>query len=71
MALTDLVPWGRNRSTAPQRFSEGSDPFLSLHREMNRMFDEFARGFGNGLPTSCFPSFWFAGDGMKGIGRGG
>jgi HSP20 family protein len=59
MALTDLVPWGRNRSTAPQRFSEGSDPFLSLHREMNRMFDEFARGFGNGLPTRFgLPGNW-------------
>lgn len=51
MALTDLVPWGRNRSVAPQRFAETGDPFLALHREMNRIFDDFARGFGVGLPA--------------------
>jgi HSP20 family protein len=51
MALTDLVPWARNRSVAPQRVFEESDPFLALHREMNRMFDDFARGFGTGLPA--------------------
>jgi HSP20 family protein len=56
MALTDLVPWGRNRSTAPQRFAEAGDPFLALHREVNRMFDDFARGFGIGLPAR-FGSF--------------
>jgi HSP20 family protein len=51
MGLTDLVPWARNRSVATQRFSEEGDPFLSLHREMNRIFDDFARGFSLGLPT--------------------
>jgi HSP20 family protein len=48
MALTDLVPWGWGRqrpSLAPRLFGD-SDPFLSLHREMNRMFDDFARDFG-------------------------
>jgi HSP20 family protein len=50
MALTDLVPWGRNRGLTTQRFGEG-DPFLALHREMNRMFDDFARGLGMGLPS--------------------
>lgn len=51
MALTDLVPWARNRAVPTQQFAEGRDPFLALHREMNRMFDEFARDFGMGLPT--------------------
>ncbi len=51
MALTDLVPWARNRSVAPQRFSDEGDPFLALHREMNRMFDDFARGFGLTQPA--------------------
>jgi HSP20 family protein len=50
MALTDLVPWARNRSPATQRLSEEGDSFLALHREINRMFDDFARGFGLGLP---------------------
>ncbi len=51
MALTDLIPWGRNRSLAPTRFSEDSDPFLSLHRDMNRVLDEFTRGFGVAAPS--------------------
>jgi len=51
MALTDLVPWGRNRSVAAPRLAEDGDPFLTLHREVNRMFDDFARGFGLGTPT--------------------
>lgn len=46
MALTDLVPWARSRGAPTVRFGEGGDPVLALHREMNRMFDEFSRGFG-------------------------
>ncbi len=48
MALSDLVPWGRNRAVAPQNFPEEADPFVVLHRQMNRMFEDFARGFGIG-----------------------
>jgi HSP20 family protein len=36
---------------APSRFGGslfGGDPFLSLHREMNRLFDDFFRGAGGG-----------------------
>lgn len=51
MALTDLVPWPRNRSIATSRYTEESDPFIALHREVNRMFDDFARGFGAGAPA--------------------
>ncbi len=51
MALTDLVPWGRNRSVPTRRFSDEGDPFMALHREMNRMFDDFARSFGMGPPA--------------------
>src|SRR4051794_16696596 len=44
MAITDLIPWNRARSPGSVR---GNDvhPFLALHREMNRMFDEAFRGF--------------------------
>jgi len=31
--------------------SEKGDPFLALHLEMNRIFDNFARGFSLGVPT--------------------
>ncbi len=49
--LTERVPWGRNRSLATQRYADDGDPFTALHREVNRMFDNFARDFGIGLPS--------------------
>jgi HSP20 family protein len=45
MAIRDLIPWTKNQELAPAR--ENSDPFLTLHREMNRLFDDVFRGFGN------------------------
>jgi HSP20 family protein len=50
MTFADLVPWGRNRNVPSSRFSENGDVFSVLHREMNRVFDDFARGFG-GMTT--------------------
>ncbi|MBO0735111.1 MAG: Hsp20/alpha crystallin family protein [Alphaproteobacteria bacterium] len=47
MSMRDLIPWTRHRN-APAYSNPGTDtvhPFWALHREMNRMFDEFARGF--------------------------
>ena len=53
MNMRDLIPWGRNQQT-PSRSREASepsltrntgDPFLTLHREMNRLFDDVFRGF--------------------------
>ena len=42
MALTDLIPWNRNRNMpAPRQ----ADPFVALRREMDRVFDDFFRGF--------------------------
>jgi HSP20 family protein len=41
--MKDLVPWGRSR---PPAQADETSPFLSLHREMNRLFDEAFRGFG-------------------------
>ena len=45
MNVRSLVPWGKNRSPEPRRFEEQGSPFLQLHREMNRMFDDFLRDF--------------------------
>ena len=51
MSVRDLIPWGRsNRAPAPYRDDDRS-PFLSLHREMNRVFDDFFRDFDMRLPT--------------------
>ncbi|MEY9179241.1 HSP20 family protein [Bradyrhizobium sp. USDA 326] len=44
MAFRDLIPWSRNQELAPAR--DNFDPFLTLHREMNRLFDDVFRGFG-------------------------
>jgi HSP20 family protein len=44
MAFRDLIPWSRPQQLTPAR--EAFDPFLMLHREMNRLFDDAFRGFG-------------------------
>ena len=46
MAVRDLIPWGRSGSAAPTRYGEGADPFATLRREMDRLFDDAFRGFG-------------------------
>ena len=51
MAWTDLVPWGRNHSVAAPSSAQESSPFFALHREMNRMFDDFARSFELEMPA--------------------
>jgi HSP20 family protein len=51
MAWTDLVPWGRNRSVTAPSSAQESSPFFALHREMNRMFDDFARSFDLDMPS--------------------
>ena len=43
MAIRDLVPWGRERGVSTPQDREY--PLTSLHREMNRMFEDFARSF--------------------------
>ncbi|TKB82088.1 MAG: Hsp20/alpha crystallin family protein, partial [Mesorhizobium sp.] len=52
MAIRDLIPWGRENNQAPSLFRDSDrDPFLALHREMNRLFDEAFRGFDTRLPS--------------------
>lgn len=46
MAIKDLVPRFRRQNAVQRR--QGDDPaegLLSLHQEINRMFDDFFRGF--------------------------
>jgi len=42
MAFRDLIPWSKDQEVAA---FENRDPFLTLHREMNRLFDDVFRGF--------------------------
>ena len=44
MAITDLIPWRHRRDVTAGRREE-LNPFLTLHREMNRLFDDVFRGF--------------------------
>jgi HSP20 family protein len=44
MAIKDLIPWNRGRDLTVRRTDE-INPFLTLHREMNRLFDDVFRGF--------------------------
>ena len=44
MPMKDLIPWNRGRDLAVRR-NEETNPFLTLHREMNRLFDDAFRGF--------------------------
>lgn len=48
MDFKSLVPWRNNKSSVPTTRDEYLDPFVSLRREMDRMFDDFFTGFGNG-----------------------
>jgi HSP20 family protein len=44
MAIRDLIPWNRDRDVTVRR-GDDMNPFLALHREMNRLFDDVFRGF--------------------------
>src|ERR1700758_3620146 len=44
MGIRDLVPWTKDRQLSTGQ--QALDPFLTLHREMNRLFDDVFRGFG-------------------------
>ena len=53
MSVRDLIPWGRNNGNQlPSVFRDDDrDPLLSLHREVNRLFDDVFRGFDSHLPS--------------------
>jgi HSP20 family protein len=57
MNVRDLIPWGCEQSPA-LRSSEVMDPFFSLHREVNRLFNDFSRGFDVPMPSRFGGSGW-------------
>jgi HSP20 family protein len=63
MSVRDLIPWGRSNNQVPTMFRDDDrNPFLSLHREVNRLFDDVFRGFDGRLPAfgslSSFSGAW-------------
>lgn len=45
MNMRDLVSWGRGRDVPAPRLSEEASPFHALHRQMDRLFDDFFQDF--------------------------
>lgn len=46
MAIRDLIPWNRGNNQVPTLGRrDDMDPVLSLHRSIDRLFDEALRGF--------------------------
>jgi HSP20 family protein len=46
MSVRDLIPWTRSGGTPAPLANATASPFLALHREMNRLFDDVFSGFG-------------------------
>jgi HSP20 family protein len=44
MNMRDLIPWNRGRGVTVRR-GEEANPLLTLHREMNRVFNDVFHGF--------------------------
>lgn len=57
MPMRNLIPWGRFHQ-APSRFRDENDPFMTLHREMNRLFDDIFRGFESAPSGSTGRAGW-------------
>jgi HSP20 family protein len=43
MNMRDLIPWGRQSSTAPVPYQE-DNPIMGFRREVDRLFDDLFRG---------------------------
>jgi HSP20 family protein len=59
MAMRDLIPWGRQPERSPALYrNEERSPFMSLRREMDRLFDDFFRApmLGGGVGAMAWPS---------------
>jgi len=53
MNVRDLIPWNRvqDRGITPQTVEGSTNPLLDLQRDMNRVFDDFFRGFDRAFDT--------------------
>jgi HSP20 family protein len=45
MGIKDLIPWNNGGREVGIHRGTDANPFFTLHREMNRMFDDVLRGF--------------------------
>lgn len=59
MSMRDLIPWGRQSGTEPALFQEEHrSPFLSLRRDIDRLFDDVFRGSIGSLPIGRSGMAW-------------
>jgi HSP20 family molecular chaperone IbpA len=68
MAVRDLIPWGRTRTSVPSLMpGEEVSPFMTLHREMNRLFDDMLSRFDPGMPSLVGRTPGWAGAGWPSV----
>lgn len=58
MNMRSLIPWGRDSALPTTRSGDEASPFLSLHRQMNRLFDEFFRDFETPFVRNGWSTGW-------------
>lgn len=58
MNMRSLIPWGRETTLPSTRSSDEASPFLSLHRQMNRLFDDFFRDFDTPVLRNGWSTGW-------------
>jgi len=62
MNVRDLIPWGRTSNQAPTVYRDAEqNPFLALHRGVNRLFDDVFRSFDVPLPSFGGLASWSTG----------
>jgi HSP20 family protein len=64
MSVRDLIPWRRGNDQTPTVYrDDGRNPIVTLHREIDRLFDEAFRGFESRWPAfgSMFDRGWLNG----------
>ena len=64
MNMRDLIPWGRQSSTAPVQYQNQDNPIVGFRREVDRLFDDLFRGslpsLGIGRTLAAWPNVEFS-----------
>jgi HSP20 family protein len=58
MDVKSLIPWRRDRASIAGARREDPSHFLGLHRQVNRLFDDFFRDFETPVPRDGFSTSW-------------
>ena len=58
MNMRSIIPWGRESTLPSTRSADEPSPFLTLHRQMNRLFDDFFRDFDTPALRNGWTASW-------------